>query len=92
MRRLQLARSTSATPRAASLLLNRRTCIGGFGSAIAMTVPASADPRLATAESEGWTVWHGTAHSAFGMMTLMKDEGSEDPNDNPLASRAAYAR
>jgi hypothetical protein len=64
MRGLQLARSPSVTPRAASLLLNRRTFIGGFGSAIAMTVLASADPRLATAESEGWTMWHGTAHSA----------------------------
>jgi FtsP/CotA-like multicopper oxidase with cupredoxin domain len=56
MRRLQLNRSTSATPNAASLLLDRRTFMSGFSSAIAMTVLASAAPRLATAESEGWTV------------------------------------
>jgi hypothetical protein len=56
MRRLQLARSTSAPPSAASLLLNRRTFIGGFGSAVAVIVLANAAPRPATAASEGWTV------------------------------------
>jgi FtsP/CotA-like multicopper oxidase with cupredoxin domain len=56
MRRLRLPRSTSATPSAAGLLLDRRTFIGGFGSAIAMTVLASAAPQPAPAESEGWTV------------------------------------
>jgi hypothetical protein len=56
MHRLQLPLSTSATPRAASLLLDRRPFISGFASAMAMTVLASAAPWLATASSEGWTV------------------------------------
>jgi FtsP/CotA-like multicopper oxidase with cupredoxin domain len=56
MYRLQLPHSTLATPSAASLLLDRRTFISGFASAIAMTVLASATPRPATAASEGWTV------------------------------------
>jgi hypothetical protein len=49
MRTLQLSGSTSATPSAAGLLLDRRTFIGGLGRGLAMTV-------LATAASEGWTV------------------------------------
>jgi FtsP/CotA-like multicopper oxidase with cupredoxin domain len=56
MHRLQLPRSTTATPSAANLLLDRRTFMSGFGSAIAMTVLANASPRPATAASKGWAV------------------------------------
>jgi FtsP/CotA-like multicopper oxidase with cupredoxin domain len=35
---------------------------------------------------------HILYHQAAGMMTVLKYEGFEDSNYNPLASRAEYAR
>ncbi len=56
MRRLQSPRATSATLRAAGLLLDRRTFMSDLGSIIALTALATILPRRATAASEGWTV------------------------------------
>lgn len=52
----QIHRSTSAAPGAAHLGLDRRTFIGGLGSATAMIVLSSLSPRRATAAPEDWTV------------------------------------
>jgi FtsP/CotA-like multicopper oxidase with cupredoxin domain len=35
---------------------------------------------------------HILYHQAAGMMSVLKYQGFEDPNYNPLASRAEYAR
>lgn len=53
MHRPPLPDTTSATPRVASQLLDRRTFLSGCGSAIAMAVLASAAPRPLMAASDG---------------------------------------
>jgi FtsP/CotA-like multicopper oxidase with cupredoxin domain len=56
MRSSQIRRPTSAAPGAAHPVLDRRTFIGGLGSALAMIVLPSLTPRRATAAPEDWTV------------------------------------
>jgi FtsP/CotA-like multicopper oxidase with cupredoxin domain len=70
-----------------------RPISGAMRDTVLITPPQTVKAPFDAADPGYWMLHcHMLYHQAAGMMTVLKYIGFQDDSDNPLASRAAYAR